>query len=174
VKQFFSQFPSFKYDSSQPVMTEYFRMGQTKGFKLLPQEARKARQELKDALAKAFGQFYGYDMDDLGAWQSLCRVLRFENIPDDPEECQQLVTATYVNIIDLIDTVSTGAPVQHFDSEQELSEYTIQTKNFLLRQSKHAGSLLKSLLRNIFAPSDATRSNPEPLYALPRKRKRWN
>ncbi|CAE6492882.1 unnamed protein product [Rhizoctonia solani] len=175
VSQFFSQFPSFKYDSSQPVMTEYLRMSRTRGFKSLSQKARQeAKLELKDALAEDFGQLYGYDVNDLGAWQSLCRVLRFEDIPDDLEECQQLVTATYVNIIDLINTVSTGAPVQHFDSEQELSEYTIRTQNFLSGKSKHAGSLLRFLLRKIFTPSDATRMNPEPLYALSKKRKRRN
>ncbi|CAE6405077.1 unnamed protein product [Rhizoctonia solani] len=175
VKQFFSRFPTFQYDSSQPVMTEYLRMSQTTGFKSLgPEAQKKARRDLKDALAKDFGQLYGYDVDDIGAWQSLCRVLRFEDVPDDLEGCQDLVTATYVNIIDLIDTVSTGAPVQHFDSEKELSEYTIKTKNILSRDSPHAGSLLKFLLRNIYRPTDATRVNPEPLYGLNRKRKRKN
>ncbi|KAG8730571.1 hypothetical protein FRC11_006406, partial [Ceratobasidium sp. 423] len=174
VQQFFSQFPSFKYDSSQPVMSEYFRMSQTSGFKSLSQQARKkARKDLKDALAADFGRLYGYDVQDLGAWQSLCRVLRFEDVPDDLEGCQQLVTATYVNIIDLIDTVSTGNPVQHFNSEKELSVYTLDTGNILSRDSPHVGSLLKFLLRNIFDPSDATRKNPEPLYALRgEKRKR--
>ncbi|CAE6472444.1 unnamed protein product [Rhizoctonia solani] len=173
VHQFFSQFPSFKYDSSQPVMSEYFRMSQTRSFKSLSQLARKkARRDLKDALVADFGRLYGYDVEDLGAWQSLCRVLRFEDVPDDLEGCQELVTATYVNIIDLIDTVSTGNPVQHFDSEKELSEYTLETGNILPRKSKHAGSLLKFLLRNIFDPSNATRDNPEPLYGLKRKRKR--
>ncbi|KDN35909.1 hypothetical protein RSAG8_11217, partial [Rhizoctonia solani AG-8 WAC10335] len=161
VQQFFSQFPSFQYDSSQPVMTEYSRMSQTKGFKSLSLAARrkarrdlkdalsKARRDLKDALAKDFGRLYGYDVDNLDAWQSLCRVLRFENIPDNLEGCQKLVAATYVNIIDLIDTVSTGDLVHHFNSEKELSGYTRDTGNYLSKDSKHAGSLLKFLLRKI-------------------------
>ncbi|CUA73085.1 hypothetical protein RSOLAG22IIIB_05153 [Rhizoctonia solani] len=173
VRQFFSQFSSFQYDSSQPAMTEYFRMSQTEGFKVLSQAVRKkARRELKDALAKDFGQLYGYDVDDVGAWQSLCRVLRFEDVPDDLEGCQELVAATYVNIVDLVDTVSTGDPVHHFDSEKELSEYTRETGNYLSKDSPYAGSLLKFLLRKIYKPSNATRENPEPLYALNRKRKR--
>ncbi|CAE6469778.1 unnamed protein product [Rhizoctonia solani] len=119
VRQFFDQFSPFTYDSSQPVMSEYFRMTQSLDFKSLSQaQKRQAQKDLKNALAKDFGRLYGDDVDDLGAWQSLCRVLRFEDVPDDLEGCQQLIKATYVNIVDLIDTVNTGDPVQHFNSEK--------------------------------------------------------
>jgi hypothetical protein len=62
--------------------------------------------------------------------------------------------------------------VEHFDSEKELSEYTKRTGNMLSRESKEAGSLLKFLLRHIYHPTNATREDPEPLYALKGKRKR--
>ncbi|CAE6405088.1 unnamed protein product, partial [Rhizoctonia solani] len=175
VQQFFNQFPYFPYDSSESVMWEYHCLRRTEGFKSLsPQAQRKARRDLKVALTKDFGQLYGTDVNDLGALQTLCLVLGFEDVPNNLEKCQNLVTSTYVNVVNLIDTVYAGDLVVCFDSEKELSEYTIWSENFVSKNSQHAGSLLKCLLRNIYIHSstDATAVNRKPLGALNRKRKR--
>ncbi|QRW27754.1 tyrosinase [Rhizoctonia solani] len=127
------------------------------------QPDRKPRSRGKeDALTKDFNVMYGTDVDDLKAWKGLCRVLEFENIPDDLEECRRLVAATYVNIVDLIDTKLTGKPVQHFNSELELSKYTKKHRKFFPRNNVHSGTLLKFLLRRILSPTTATRDNPYP------------
>ncbi|CCO35239.1 hypothetical protein BN14_09354 [Rhizoctonia solani AG-1 IB] len=71
VQRFFSQFPSFEYNSSQSVMSEYFCMTKSQDFKsLTPSQKKKARENLKNALAKDFGQLYRDDLDDLEAWQT--------------------------------------------------------------------------------------------------------
>ncbi|CAE6455259.1 unnamed protein product [Rhizoctonia solani] len=170
IHQFFSQYSSqaFKYNPSRPVMSEFYRMVDSKNFPKASQA--QAKREIQDALTKDFNLIYGTDVGDLDAWQGLCRVLKFDYIPDDLVECRDLVAATYVNIVDLVDTKNTGKPVQHFDSERDLANYTKRNGKFFPRDNVHSGRLLKFLLRRIHSPTDATRDNPNPRYELYAKR----
>jgi hypothetical protein len=81
-----------------------------------------------------------------------------------------MVDATFVNIVDLVDTKISGKPVQHFNSELDLSEYTRKHKKFFPRDNVHSGGLLKFLLRHIHQPTAATRYNPAPRYEAMRRR----
>ncbi|CAE6336557.1 unnamed protein product [Rhizoctonia solani] len=156
IHQFFSQYSSsFSYNPSRPVMSEFYRM---------------AKLEIQDALTKDFNLIYGTDVGDLKAWQGLCRVLEFEHVPDDLDECKKMVDATFVNIVDLVDTKITGKPVQHFDSELALSNYTRAHGKFFPRNNVHSGGLLKFLLRHIHQPTAATRENPNPRHEFMRQR----
>ncbi|CAE6440424.1 unnamed protein product [Rhizoctonia solani] len=162
IHQFFSQYASqaFEYNPSRPVMSEFYRMVDSKDF---PQASQaQAKREIEDALTLDFNLIYGTDVGDLAAWQGLCRVLEFEYVPDDLLECKQMVAATYVNILDLIDTKFTGQPVRHFNSEKALSDYTRKHRKFFPRHNVHSGGLLKFLLRRIHNPTAATRDNPNP------------
>ncbi|KAB5593125.1 hypothetical protein CTheo_3427 [Ceratobasidium theobromae] len=163
IQAFFSQYSTFEYNPSQPVMSEFERMCKIIDFKPFKSSQAEARKGMKDAMTKDFNALYGTDVNDLGAWQSLCRVLQFPTIPDNLVECQELVQATHVNIVDLVDTKLTGDPVIHFNSERELSIYTKSTRKFFPRDNINAGNLLRFLLRHIFCPTDADRSKVEPL-----------
>ncbi|KAG8680562.1 hypothetical protein FRC11_002296, partial [Ceratobasidium sp. 423] len=164
IHQFFSQYNSFSYDPSRPVMSEFYRMVDSKDFPKASQV--QAKREIEDALTMDFNLIYGTDVGDLEAWQGLCRVLGFGYIPDDLLVCKMLVADTYVNIIDLIDTKISGEPVRHFDSEKALADYTKKHKKFFPRDNAHSGGLLKFLLRRIHKPTAAKRDNPNPRHAL--------
>ncbi|CAE6509048.1 unnamed protein product [Rhizoctonia solani] len=161
IHQFFSQYRSFSYNPSQPIMSEFYRMVDSKDFPKASQA--QAKREIEDALTMDFNLIYGTDVGDLKAWQGLCRVLQFEYIPDDLFICKKLVADTHVNIVDLIDTKISGKPVRHFESEKELAKYTIKHKKFFPRNNVHTGSLLKFLLRRIHEPRTATRDYLTPL-----------
>ncbi|KDN37428.1 hypothetical protein RSAG8_10163, partial [Rhizoctonia solani AG-8 WAC10335] len=193
IHQFFSQYTSraFEYNPSQPVMSEFYRMVDSNAFPKASQA--QAKREIEDALTMDFNLIYGTDVGDLEAWQGLCRVLGFGDMPDDliygtdvgdleawqglcrvlgfgdmPDdlaECKRVVAATYVNIVDLIDTKLTGQPVRHFDSERALAKYTRNHRKFFPRNNVLSGGLLKFLLRRIHRPTAATRDNPNPRYA---------
>ena len=49
---------------------------------------------------------------------------------------------------------NTGVEVQVFESERDLSKYTISTGKFFPRENAHAGGLLRYLLRHILRPRD--------------------
>lgn len=65
----------------------------------------------------------------------------------------QAVRRTHVNLVDL----TTDEDVQVFDTERELSDYTMATENFFPRKNAHAGGLLRRLLRHIINPAEVPR-----------------
>lgn len=65
----------------------------------------------------------------------------------------QVVTNTYVNIVDLVDARGTRV-ITKFPSEKALSIYTIETRKFFPRENAYAGGLLRALLRRILNPPD--------------------
>jgi hypothetical protein len=78
----------------------------------------------------------------------------------------------YVNLVDLVDTLRTGTPVERFPSEIALSEYTIKTGKYFPAEAAYGG-FLKCLLRNIMNPrteetrreeleAKSKKSTPEP------------
>lgn len=54
-----------------------------------------------------------------------------------------------MNLVDLVDTPRTGAPVEVFPNLQGLRVYTIYTEKFFPKEDAYAGGLLKFLLRQI-------------------------
>ncbi|GAB1518016.1 hypothetical protein RhiTH_001073 [Rhizoctonia solani] len=124
VETFFSKYRSFTFNTTQPIMAEFYRLC---AFTLVDRE--KARQGFRDALTRDFNEMYGVDEDDLGSWQRLCRAV-VAKVPDDIEECRK------------------------FESEAELSSYTKTMGKYFPNDSEHAGSLLKFLLRFIAHPTN--------------------
>ncbi|KAG8707082.1 hypothetical protein FRC08_000709 [Ceratobasidium sp. 394] len=154
IKAFFSQYPGFDYDPSQPVMDEFYRMCDMFWPDRDDPERQDAREGIRDALTQQFNAIYGTDQNSPRAWQNLCDVLQLADIPDNLNKCRKLVRSTYVNIVDLVDIPVTQNQVELFDGEQELSEYTKRTGKYFPRENAYAGGLLKFLLRRIDYPGD--------------------
>jgi hypothetical protein len=49
-----------------------------------------ARQGFKDALVQEFNKIYGTDVNDIGSWQGLCRVVGIAPVPDKLKECREV------------------------------------------------------------------------------------
>ena len=54
-----------------------------------------------------------------------------------------------MNLVDLLDTHRTGQEVRIFDTVEELSGYTCETKKFFPLDEAKEGGVLKYLLRHI-------------------------
>lgn len=74
----------------------------------------------------------------------------------------QIVKNTHVNLVDLVDTRSTGQSVKVFKSVEALREYTIESGNYFPSENAHAGGVLKFLLRQILNPSPSGRGRGRP------------
>jgi hypothetical protein len=61
----------------------------------------------------------------------------------------QIIKATHVNLVDLVETRHTGRAVDVFDTLEELRHYTMSTAKYFPKESAKAGGVLKFLLRNI-------------------------
>jgi hypothetical protein len=74
-------------------------------------------------------------------------------------QSSQKIQDVHVNICDLVDHVTIGAPVRLFDSEQELSQYSMATDKIFPRDDVPKEGLLHFLLRNIFNPGKKRRQH---------------
>jgi len=116
-----------------------------------------ARDRLKIAMANQFNDIYGTNVQSLTSWQKLCQVIEIDPIPESLGACRQLVLQTHVNLVDLIDSPTTGNSPALFDSEEQLSEYTKRTGKYFPKESAYAGGVLRFLLRRIENPGISRR-----------------
>ncbi|KAJ7253635.1 hypothetical protein C8J57DRAFT_1076776 [Mycena rebaudengoi] len=146
LKQFFSSYPKYEYDPSGPASQQFRKL----------QSVYKGDRGLytgyNRAMGLAFGALYGTDLHSIESWQSLCRAVEFDPIPDSIRECQRLIEDAHVNLVDLLDVHTTGEPVRRFKTEKELSVYTLRLRKFFPRDPEHKGRLLQFLLRRIYHP----------------------
>ncbi|KAJ7036883.1 hypothetical protein C8F04DRAFT_953205 [Mycena alexandri] len=157
LESFFAGYPRFNYNPAAPVSAQYDALcrlynwpkserGATKSERS-PREIAYAGYQL--AMARTFRDIFGNDVDDLGNWQSLCRVLELDVIPQSLWGCQAAVREVHVNLVDLVDWAGTGAPIQKFDSLEDLGEYTRETRKFFPQGRAEESGLLVYLLRHI-------------------------
>ncbi|KAI1640335.1 hypothetical protein F4809DRAFT_637735 [Biscogniauxia mediterranea] len=95
-------------------------------------------------------------MSDLGfqgeefSSKTQCRKLQVTNQPFGPIKA---LKGVWVNIRDFLDAVKAGGPVHHFDSEAELSAYTLADKRKIYpKDAIPDGSPLAKLLAHILYP----------------------
>jgi hypothetical protein len=90
ISEFFADYPDFSYDPSKPVTTEFKKLCDHQRWKRDDPKKIEARDKLGDAMTLRFNTIYGTDVDDIGAWQHLCRVLDISPAPDSLEECRNV------------------------------------------------------------------------------------
>ncbi|KAM5535655.1 hypothetical protein V8D89_010642, partial [Ganoderma adspersum] len=152
IAAFFDMYPTYPYDPAASFVDEFNKLNAFFGWPKFPAECDErdlARNRMRDAMVKQFNNVYGTDVDDLVAWQNLCRALEVDPIPSKMRKCRTAVMSTHVNICDLVDAPLLGKP-KLFPTEGELAEYSRSTGKIFPRSNIHAGSLLRFLLRHIF------------------------
>ncbi|KAJ7501841.1 hypothetical protein B0H11DRAFT_1713230, partial [Mycena galericulata] len=168
LEKFFSSYPKYEYDPSGPAsqqfqqLREVYNWGRGRGRDSALGDA--AYKGYSMALVLTFTQLYGDDASDLGNWQRLCRTVGINPVPDSILECRRVIEDAHVNLMDLLDTHTTGEPVRRFATEMELSEYTQDTGKKFPRKWIPKGCLLYFLLRRIEDP---------PAENLMRRGNRW-
>ncbi|KAK7686026.1 hypothetical protein QCA50_010837 [Cerrena zonata] len=148
---FFARFQSFDYRDDTPVIAEYRRLSRHEGWKRGSEESKEMYEEFRFALIEEFNNIYGMDEDDIESWQYLCTMLDVDPVPDDLEDCREIVLSTHVNLVDLLDAHRTGRAVRIFETEEELSRYTIATRKFFPLDEAKEGGVLRYLLRHILS-----------------------
>lgn len=87
---FFSQYPDFDYDSSEPIWTEFYRMSDFYGWSGNHPRKNEAREQLKDAMVHLFNNFYGTDVNDINSWHTLCDAIDIDPVPEGLQACQEV------------------------------------------------------------------------------------
>ncbi|EJD50532.1 hypothetical protein AURDEDRAFT_182442 [Auricularia subglabra TFB-10046 SS5] len=163
VAGFFATYPAFDYDSTNDCMSEWRRLCAHQGVDPDDREiflVRDTKRRLRKALVRQFNTRFGTDVNNLGAWQDMCRLVDIP-VPDTLAECQQAIRCTHVNLVDLTEC-NEGETVVVFPTEVALSEYSQQTDKIFPKDELEAGSLLRSLLRHIDHPRPEWRVRGTP------------
>ncbi|KAN0082972.1 hypothetical protein V8E55_008767 [Tylopilus felleus] len=164
LEAFFANYSSeFRYNTTASASREFYRLCDKFGWDKEDPSRKKAHQNFKVALVRQFNNFYGTDVNDFKSWQNLCSIVRIDPIPEDLHACREAshpvllapaVDHLFVNLVDLVDTKTTGVEVEVFESEVALSTYTMSTGKYFPRDSAYAGGVLRYLLRHIHHPRD--------------------
>ncbi|KAJ7673230.1 hypothetical protein DFH06DRAFT_58938 [Mycena polygramma] len=108
LEAFFANYPRFHDDPISPVSAQY-EHGTVKS----ERESKAAREATyagyQPAMARTFAEIFGEDVNDLSNWQSLCRVLEIDPVPQNLHACRAAVREIHVNLVDLVDWGGTGA-----------------------------------------------------------------
>ncbi|KAF7337351.1 hypothetical protein MSAN_02260900 [Mycena sanguinolenta] len=150
LSQFFSAYPKYEYDPSGPASQQFQELRRV--YKASQNDTAGIDAGYNRALGLTFSEMYGDDVNSLENWQRLCRVVEINPIPESLQECQFAIEDAHVNLIDLVDIRTTGAPVHRFATEKALSVYTKSTGKIFPRREAYKGRLLRHLLRRIFRP----------------------
>ena len=90
IDDFFAEHPSFDYDSSAPIWSEFNRMCDDFEWDSDDYEMRAARRKFKSAMVQKFNDLYGTDEKDLNSLQNLCHILNFEPAPEGLKEYREV------------------------------------------------------------------------------------
>ncbi|KAI0751373.1 hypothetical protein C8Q80DRAFT_1097870 [Daedaleopsis nitida] len=153
INDYFARYPRFNHDPAAPFLSEFRRLARQLGWEQDSRRLADERRALQNAMVLQFNAMYGRSASDLGAWQSLCRAIGISPVPESITKCRKILKITHVNLVDFVHRPDPEKDVRTFANEFELSRYTINTKKFFPRRNVNAGSLLKTLLRNILRPA---------------------
>ncbi|XP_006460537.1 hypothetical protein AGABI2DRAFT_220577 [Agaricus bisporus var. bisporus H97] len=171
LEAFFRKYRWFIYVPGQSASAQFKRLRDEAGWDRDDDENDRAWQSYRTALVRQFNATYSVDEDDLAAWHALLRHIGVNNPPSTVEECKKLINGKFINLIDLIDARDHNVDIIHFATEQQLSEYTRETKKIFPREHEEAGTLLRYLLRHIMHP-DPNRRDPTQFRGSKKNRRR--
>ncbi|KAH8995429.1 hypothetical protein EDB92DRAFT_204477 [Lactarius akahatsu] len=153
----FSQYPDSQPEPSNSPVVEFDRLCKAYHWKRKDPKREAAREKFHFAMKKEFDHLYGSDEKDINNWLKLCFVLRIDPTPDTLQKCRTAVRSKHVNLVDLVH--GSKKEVQIFETEKELSKYTIATKKIFPKEDAKDGDVLRDLRRQIFAPREGTNSS---------------
>ena len=90
IDKFFVTYPDFDYNPSAQIMEEFYRMCDFFDWDREDPEKEEARDAFRRALVHDFNSAYGKDVDDISAWQYLCKVVHISPVPDDIKTCRRV------------------------------------------------------------------------------------
>ncbi|ROW18259.1 hypothetical protein VPNG_00135 [Cytospora leucostoma] len=114
----------------------------------------------KKKIQEEWDQYFGTNDNDLASWQRLGRDL---GIPEakltSKTQIRKALKGIWVNIHDfLYRAKNKPQDVEFFESERQLSDYTVRTKKIFPRKNISPGSPLRELLAHILYPRGGKKS----------------
>jgi hypothetical protein len=88
---YWDRFRDFDHNPNAPIKKEFRRLAQLKEWTGKdPAKKKKYRKEWAKCFRSEFKKHYGDNASSLAGWQSLCREVGLEDIPDSVTECRSV------------------------------------------------------------------------------------
>lgn len=100
LQTYFNKYPTFAYDDTKASTSEFYRMCDF--FDWDEDEKDDARGLFKDALVQEFNIIYGTDENNIESWNTLCRVLNVDPIPQGLDACREVCILQLFSFIKLV------------------------------------------------------------------------
>ncbi|KAI5923247.1 hypothetical protein F4810DRAFT_710676 [Camillea tinctor] len=111
----------------------------------------KKSNEKPKKIVRDWNSYFG--SGELADWQRLMSDLGFQGEEFlSKSQCRKALQGVWVNIQDFLDATESGEPVHRFESEAELSAYTMSCKKIFPKKDITKGSPLAKLLAHILYP----------------------
>ncbi|KAJ5081142.1 hypothetical protein N7456_013380 [Penicillium angulare] len=144
--KFFDGFSKFDYDDTETVISEFHRLGRSRGWK---KGSKTWRRNWKLCMSEMYDSVIGDHINDLETWRQLCRKLDIQGELNSITKCKKALAKVYVNIVDLLECWATDMPPKLFKSSSALANYTKEASMFFARDLAKQDKLLRVLLRHL-------------------------
>ncbi|KAI8974260.1 hypothetical protein BD414DRAFT_517640 [Trametes punicea] len=142
---------TFERDPTALLADEFRRLALINGWGKKSVKYKNERKEFYGAaVSKDFAAFWGTTESRLDAWQDLCRLLGFTEIPTSIKKCKQAMKGVYVNLVDLVDSKRTNTQPKTFTSAGALASYIRKTGKIFPKERAKANPLLRQFLVVVF------------------------
>ncbi|BCS27002.1 uncharacterized protein APUU_60050S [Aspergillus puulaauensis] len=149
IDAYFASYPRFAYRRDQPIHSELSRMYDTFGWGRENPKRKKSWARFRIAVIRAFNSAFGSDAENITSWQRICHCLGVAPSPRTLGDARKAVVETYVNLVDLLQSVRNGTPVETFSTLEALRAYTVANRLYFPKDEAYEGALLRFLLREI-------------------------
>ncbi|TEB18060.1 hypothetical protein FA13DRAFT_1699812 [Coprinellus micaceus] len=152
---FFERFGDrgFVYDPEKRPTIEFSRLNRELEIEKYSTESKDIWKAFGKAMAAQFGIKFGKNVNDLRAWQRLCKRIGIEPLPTTLEDARAKFKETHVNIVELLTPRIKDGEMETFETEEALAIYSCSTPGLIYpRKFVTGGSLLWYLLRHILTP----------------------
>ncbi|KAM0807339.1 hypothetical protein AB5N19_07678 [Seiridium cardinale] len=113
------------------------------------------KQQSDTRIVQQWNAYFG--PGDLEDWQRLMRDLGLQKEFQSKRSCRKALKKVWINIVDFMVAIGHGNAVYRFNSQHELSHYTLNTGKIYPRRWVTEGSPLRALFAHIRDPWIAER-----------------
>ena len=88
LQDYFDRFGNFRYDSSQPTMSQFQSLSQQTGWS--NDVYKQEKKALQTALVLQFNDIYGESESDMDNWEELCNAMDVDPMPRTVKQCKRV------------------------------------------------------------------------------------
>ncbi|KAH8825625.1 hypothetical protein DL96DRAFT_119682 [Flagelloscypha sp. PMI_526] len=149
----------FAYDDTSSIVDNFRELAISQNWKKKSKPYKEQRKQfIGEIVVDQFWEHFGGRQESLQMWKELCALViedyESRSAPTSIHECKSMLTGTYVNIVDLVETKRAGQskvkPI--FKSAKDLRRYILRSNKIFPKEKAKKNPLLQMFLIEVFGP----------------------